>query len=102
GGRRVTGSEAGAGQRSLSAGEFRAVIGHFASGVTVITTVDEGVPFGTTASAVSSLSLEPPMLLICMNRSSTTGQAIHRSRSFAVNILGEHQAELAGHFARPG
>lgn len=58
---------------------FRDVIGHFASGVTVITTTLDGVRHGTTASAVSSLSLEPPMLLVCMNRSSATGQALLRS-----------------------
>lgn len=88
--------------RGLTPDEFRAVIGHFASGVTVITTVDGGQPHGTTASAVSSLSLEPPMLLICMNRSSTTGQAIASSGVFAVNVLAEHQTSLAGHFATKG
>jgi flavin reductase (DIM6/NTAB) family NADH-FMN oxidoreductase RutF len=79
--------------------EFRDVIGRFASGVTVISTVDGGEAFATTASAVSSVCLEPPTLLVCMNRASTTGQAIARSRAFAVNVLAEHQHELAGHFA---
>lgn len=81
---------------------FRDVIGHFASGVTVITTTLDGVRHGTTASAVSSLSLEPPMLLVCMNRSSATGQALLRSGAFAVNILGEGDDELARRFAGKG
>lgn len=78
------------------------MVGHFATGVTVITTRHDGLPFGTTASAVSSLSLEPPMLLVCLNLESTTGQAVARSRRLAVNILGEDQADLAARFARKG
>ena len=85
--------------RSVTSEDFRHAIGHFATGVTVITTTADGKAFGTTASAVMSVSLEPPMLLIAMNRSSTTGQAIARSRAFAVNILGEHQRVLAERFA---
>ena len=55
---------------------FRHVIGHFASGVTVLTTRAGDEDFGATASAVSSLSLDPPMLLVCLNDS--TQQAIHQ------------------------
>jgi 4-nitrophenol 2-monooxygenase / 4-nitrocatechol 4-monooxygenase, reductase component len=83
----------------IDAGVFRDVIGHFASGVTIVTTRVEGRDFGTTASAVSSLSMEPPMLLACLNRSSETGRAIVASRAFAVSILGEGQGELATRFA---
>jgi flavin reductase (DIM6/NTAB) family NADH-FMN oxidoreductase RutF len=83
----------------MNAELFRDVIGHFASGVTVITTTDRDEPFGTTASAVTSLSLEPPMLLVCLNQSSSTGGAIHRARRFAVNILREDQVDLASRFA---
>ena len=78
---------------------FRDVIGRFASGVTVITTRVGGADFGTTASAVSSLSMEPPMLLICMNRTSETGRAIHDAGRFVVNILGAEQGEIAKRFA---
>jgi DNA-binding GntR family transcriptional regulator len=81
---------------------FRDVIGRFASGVTVISTRSGGTDLGTTASAVSSLSMEPPMLLICMNRSSETGQAIAAEKRFVVNILGEDQAEIAQRFAVKG
>ncbi len=82
--------------------EFRRFIGRFATGVTVVTTVADGVSYATTASALTSVSLDPPTLLICMNRESHTGQAIARSRRFAVNVLGEHQASVARHFARKG
>src|SRR3954451_4221168 len=88
--------------RSLTSDEFREVISHFASGVTVITVVHDGRPFGTTASAVTSLSLEPPMLLICMNRQSETGRAVAAAGHFAVNILGAGQMELAKRFAQKG
>ena len=88
--------------RSLTSDEFREVISHFASGVTVITALHEGRSYGTTASAVSSLSLEPPMLLICMNKQSETGRAVAASRHFGVNILGANQADLAERFAQKG
>ena len=74
---------------------FRRVIGHFATGVTVITTRDDRGDHGMTASAVSSLSLEPPMLLVCLNTSSGTQQVIHATGVFGVNILDEQQGVLA-------
>lgn len=79
---------------------FKNVVGHFASGVTVLTTVDGGKFFGTTASAVSMLSMDPPMMLICLNRSSSTHDAIIRSRAYGINILAEGQGELARHFGQ--
>ncbi len=88
--------------RTLTPDEFREVISHFASGVTVITALHEGRSFGTTASAVTSLSLEPPMLLVCMNKQSETGRAMAASRRFGVNILGADQVDLAERFARKG
>jgi flavin reductase (DIM6/NTAB) family NADH-FMN oxidoreductase RutF len=88
--------------RELSSDEFRHVIGHFASGVTVVTTLLGETPYGTTASAVTSLSLEPPMVLIAMNTESATGAAIAQQGSFAINILGEEHGELAVNFARKG
>ena len=82
--------------------EFRDVIGRFASGVTIITTTVDGAPFGTTASAVSSLSLEPPMVLICLNKSSETQGAILKAGHFCVNILADGQQDLAYQFAGKG
>lgn len=83
----------------ITADEFRDVIGHFATGVTVVTAVEAGERFGSTASAVSSLSLEPPMLLVCMNRQSATGACVSRAGRFAVNILEAGQGALAKRFA---
>lgn len=81
---------------------FRDVVGHFASGVTVITTSDGGALYGTTASAVSSLSMEPPMMLICLNRSSSTHDHVARAGRYAINILSVDQHDLAAHFGRKG
>lgn len=78
---------------------FRDAIGHFASGVTVITAAHDGRRFGSTASAVSSLSLEPPMLLVCLNRQSATGRAVGEAGHFAVNVLAQDQGALARRFA---
>ena len=75
---------------------FRDVVGRFTSGVTVITTAVDGQPYGTTASAMSSLSMDPPMLLVCLNKSSETGAAVLKAQSFAVNILADGQEHLAG------
>lgn len=81
---------------------FRNVMSHFASGITVITTRFDGDDYGLTASAVSSVSLDPPMLLICINRRSHTYAAIHQAQFFAVNILSETQNNLARRFASSG
>ena len=81
---------------------FRRVISNFMSGVVVITAAHGGARYGMTVSAVSSLSLDPPMLLVCLNANSTTQDAVHRSGRFAVNVLAEDQGELAERFARPG
>jgi flavin reductase (DIM6/NTAB) family NADH-FMN oxidoreductase RutF len=80
---------------------FREAIAHFATGVTVITTVSGGRPAGMTASAVASLSLDPVLLLVCIDNRLPTHEAIEASRRFVVNVLGEGQEELALRFARP-
>ena len=86
--------------RSVDEAAFREAIGHFATGVTVITTHDEDRPVGMTASAVASLSLDPVLLLVCISHALPTHHAIDASRRFVVNVLGEGQEELALHFAR--
>jgi 4-nitrophenol 2-monooxygenase / 4-nitrocatechol 4-monooxygenase, reductase component len=91
------------GTRTVLADEvFRDVIGRFASGVTVITTTAGDRDHGTTASAVSSLSMDPPMLLICLNKTSDTQAAILESGVFGVNILAEDQGQVAYQFAKKG
>lgn len=87
----------------ISSGQLRDALSHFATGVTVITSLGSAAePVGTTASAVSSLSLDPPLLLVCLGRASTTLAAIRRHGAFAVNVLAAAQHELSGHFARSG
>jgi flavin reductase (DIM6/NTAB) family NADH-FMN oxidoreductase RutF len=87
----------------VSAGDFRQAMGHFATGVTVVTSVDEeGDPVGTTASAVSSLSLDPPLVLVCFDLGSLTLRAIRGHGAFAVNVLSAPQQQLSADFARRG
>ncbi len=79
---------------------FRRVMGSFASGVTVITTQAPGEPpRGFTASAVSSLSLEPRLLLVCVSNVSVTLAAIRAAGAFAINIMASEQQAVAHRFA---
>lgn len=82
--------------------EFRWAVGHFASGVTVVTAERDGEQFGATVSAVSSLCAEPPMVLACLNQRLGTHAAIRASGLFTINILGEEKGALALNFATPG
>lgn len=86
---------------SLDEAQYRQAIAHFATGVTVITTVADGRPAGMTASAVCSLSLRPVLLLVCVNNRLPTHEALERSRRFVVNVLAEDQEHLARRFATP-
>ena len=79
---------------------FREAIAHFATGVTVVTTTHDGRPAGMTASAVCSLSLDPVLLVVCIDNRLATHKAIDASKRFAVNVLGERDEELARRFAR--
>jgi len=82
---------------------LRRAMGQFATGVTVVTTIGaDGRPVGTTANAVSSLSLDPPLLLVCFDRSSQTLAAIGTHGAFAVNVLAAPQEGLSANFARRG
>jgi flavin reductase (DIM6/NTAB) family NADH-FMN oxidoreductase RutF len=88
---------------AITAADFRHAIGHFATGVTVVTSIGaDGQPVGTTANAVSSLSLDPPLILVCFDRSSVTLEAIVSHGAFAVNVLGVRQQHLSANFARRG
>jgi flavin reductase (DIM6/NTAB) family NADH-FMN oxidoreductase RutF len=74
----------------------------FATGVTVITTRDrDGRAYGTTANAVSSVSLRPPLVLACLREESETLAALLERRRFAINVLHRSQTELSDRFARP-
>jgi 3-hydroxy-9,10-secoandrosta-1,3,5(10)-triene-9,17-dione monooxygenase reductase component len=94
-------SPAAPGRSAVDERAFREAIGHFATGVAVITTLHEGKPAGMTASAVASLSLDPVLLLVCIATRLPTHTAIESAGRFVVNVLGEGQEQLALHFARP-
>jgi len=80
---------------------FRQVLGRFASGVTVVTTRCNNVVAGLTVSSFASLSLDPPLVLICVDQTSTTLEVLRESKVFAVNILTAQQVELSRCFATP-
>ena len=81
---------------------FKQVLGYFSTGVVVVTALDGGQPVGMSAQSVVSLSLDPPLVLFCPARSSTTWPRIQRARSFALNILAADQQQLSDGFARSG
>ena len=78
---------------------YRDTIGLFASGVTIITTRLDDVVHGMTANAVTSVSLNPTLLLVCIDRRAHLHDLIAQAGNFAVNILAADQAELGDHFA---
>jgi Conserved protein/domain typically associated with flavoprotein oxygenases, DIM6/NTAB family len=81
---------------------FRAVLGRFSSGVNVVTLVDgEGVDCGMTVSAFCSVSLSPPLVLVCVDHTASIYGAMSKAGSFTVNILSERQEALARRFADP-
>jgi len=80
-------------------GAFRSTMGAFATGVTVVTTVGHDELYGMTVNAFSSVSLDPPLVLICVNKSSRGHQLIRRSAVLSVNVLAAGQTDLARRFA---
>jgi len=78
---------------------YREIIGRFASGVAIVTCAGPDGPAGLTTNAVSSLSLDPLLLLVCFDNGSRTLRAVRETGRFAVNVLREGQHELAGVFA---
>jgi 3-hydroxy-9,10-secoandrosta-1,3,5(10)-triene-9,17-dione monooxygenase reductase component len=88
---------------AMDKSELRRVMGHFSTGVTIVTTCDEaGVPYGLTANALSSVSLAPPLLLVCIDKGSKTYPCFEQSGVFTVNILADHQEALSRRFAASG
>lgn len=81
---------------------FRNLMGRFATGVTVLTLRSHGNVRGMTANAVSSLSLHPPLLLVCIDRNASSHPYFEAADAFAVNILAEDQSELSRFFAESG
>ncbi len=86
---------------ALDSRALRDAFGCFVTGITVITTADaNGTLYGVTANSFTSLSLDPPLCLFCLDRKAMSFEAFQASRHFAVNVLGEDQEGLSTHFAR--
>jgi flavin reductase (DIM6/NTAB) family NADH-FMN oxidoreductase RutF len=92
--------EAREGSMSLEPAEFRRVLGHFATGVTVVTSRgSDGADRGLTASSVASVSLRPPLILVCVDHEADTHDAIVESQTFAVSVLPDEAETLSRRFA---
>ncbi|HEX5441430.1 MAG TPA: flavin reductase family protein, partial [Ktedonobacterales bacterium] len=83
----------------VSHADFRKVLGRFATGVSVVTTCDGEHRLGITVNAFSSVSLDPPLILVCIEKTSYLHQVMLRNGYFAVNVLGEDQLDLCKCFA---
>ena len=80
---------------------FRRACALWATGIAVVTVMDgEGLPHGMTANSFTSVSLDPPLVLVCIDRRAALLPHLQCSRSVAINILGEEQEELSSRFAR--
>jgi flavin reductase (DIM6/NTAB) family NADH-FMN oxidoreductase RutF len=88
-----------AAQAGFSSTEFRSALGAFGTGVTVITSRGPEHAYGMTANAFSSLSLDPPLVLVCVISGTMGAETIEQNRAFAVNILGAHQEPISRYFS---
>ncbi|MEE8348731.1 MAG: flavin reductase family protein [Acidobacteriota bacterium] len=88
---------------SVNRDEYRKTVGHFATGVTIVTTQNaEGQPYGLTVNAFTSVSLDPFLVLVCLSNHLSGLEAFQESNRFAVNLLAADQENLSNHFATPG
>jgi flavin reductase (DIM6/NTAB) family NADH-FMN oxidoreductase RutF len=88
---------------AVSSEEFRRACGRFATGVAIAAVTDEsGIPHGLTVSSFTSVSLEPPLILICLGHAVTNIEEFRRSRYLGLSFLSEEQRPLSDRFARKG
>jgi flavin reductase (DIM6/NTAB) family NADH-FMN oxidoreductase RutF len=88
--------------RIVEPARLREVLGHFASGVTVVTAVDDDGPLGFTCQSFSSLSLDPPLVVFAPSRTSATWPRLRGLGRFCINVLAEGQDAVSQSFARSG
>src|ERR1700677_3822232 len=81
---------------------FREVLGHFATGITIVTATDEGEPVGFSCQSFAALSLDPPMVILAPAKSSTSWPRIAQAGAFCVNILSDAQEDVCRGFAVSG
>lgn len=86
---------------TIEADTFKAIMSQFASGVTIVTVQHEDIKHGLTASSFTSLSLDPPLILVCVGQHLHSHGLIKNSGAFAVNILAQDQQEWGARFANP-
>lgn len=87
---------------SIKDGAFKSILSQFATGVTVVTVQEQEDIHGLTVNAFSSVSLDPQLVLICIEEESRTNKFLDRGSGFTVNILSNDQKKLSQSFARPG
>lgn len=87
---------------AVDADTFRTTLGRWASGVTIVTAQGERGPVGITASAFSSLSLEPPLVLVCVGTHGSSHDDLVSADAFAIHMLGESESDLSARFASAG
>src|SRR5215467_10301192 len=86
---------------SLTTNEFRVAMACFATGVTIITVDQQGEVHGMTANAFASVSLEPLLVLVCVDQKARTHAHLHAKKRFGVNVLAETQRAISEYYARP-
>jgi 3-hydroxy-9,10-secoandrosta-1,3,5(10)-triene-9,17-dione monooxygenase reductase component len=87
---------------TFDAHRFREVMGHFATGVTVVTAMHEHQPVGFTCQSFVSLSLDPPLVALAPSKASTSWPRIRTAGGFCVNVLSDRQEQVCQAFARSG
>lgn len=99
----VAGTDAGRGPAlNVDTAHFRAVLGHFSTGVAVVTGMEHATPLGLTCQSIVSLSLDPPLVVFCPSKASTSWPRIQSSGAFCINILTEAQEDISRVFATRG
>lgn len=84
---------------AIDAARYRQIVGHFATGVTVVTTAHEGWLHGMTANSLTSVSLNPLLLLVCVDKTANMHEQIPKAGRFTVNILADDQEDISRTFA---
>lgn len=91
-----------AGTTALDPARYRRVLGHFCTGVSVVTSVCDAEPVGFSCQAFAALSLDPPLVLFCPSQTSSTWQRIERAGHFCANVLADDQRDVARAFGTSG